>query len=308
MTTTTSHNAYQVPVTTNAARAGNAVHAIELPEEPIVIVDSRRSWSLFDLRDLWSHRELLYFLAWRDLKVRYKQTLLGVSWVVLQPLLMTLVFTLFLGMLPRVPTEAPYPLVVYSGLLPWMFLSSGLNGASASLIGNAHLITKVYFPRVLLPTANVAARLVDFAISFVIMALLMLVYRFVFHYRLELSPSLALLPFLIALLTLFTLSLGILVSCLNVRYRDIGIALPVFIQLSMFISPVIYPVSLVPQKWQTLYFLNPLAGLIESFRSVLLGGPLPRFGLAVTTVATIILFFGSALVFRRIEKSFADVI
>jgi lipopolysaccharide transport system permease protein len=281
-----------------------------LPDEPVVTIEPGKSWSALNLRELWSHRGLLYFLIWRDLKVRYKQTLLGVAWVVMQPLLMTLIFTVFLGMLARVPTGGvPYPLLVYSGLLPWTFFASAVIGSSYSLVGNAHLITKVYFPRVLIPAASVGARLVDFAISFAIMIGLMLFYRMVLHYHIVLTWHFALLPALIALTTLLAFALGTLASGLNVRYRDVGVALPVLIQLGMFVSPVLYPVDpLVPAKWRTLYFLNPIAGLIDGFRVALLGGEFNYFGLAVSAGYTIVLIICAGYLFRRIEQSFADVI
>lgn len=282
----------------------------QLPDEPLVTIEPGKSWSAMDLREVWSHRGLLYFLIWRDLKVRYKQTFLGVAWVVMQPLLMTLIFTVFLGMLARVPTGGvPYPLLVYSGLLPWTFFSSAVTGCSYSLVGNAHLITKVYFPRVLIPAASVGARLVDFAISFAIMIGLMLFYRIVLHYNLVLTWKLAFLPVLIALTTLLAFALGTLASGLNVRYRDVGVALPVLIQLGMFVSPVLYPVNpLVPPNWRTLYFLNPIAGLIDGFRVALLGGEFSYFGLAVSAGYTIVLLICAGYLFRRIEQSFADVI
>jgi lipopolysaccharide transport system permease protein len=281
----------------------------KLPDEPLTKIKGGRSWSFFDFKELWSYRELLYFLTWRDLKVRYKQTILGVGWVVAQPLMMTLIFTVFLGLLARVPTGGvPYPLVAYSGLLPWMFVAGGISGCSVSLLANSNLITKVYFPRVLIPTAYIITRLLDFAISFLLFGGLLAIYRYGLHYPLTLSRSFLTLPMLMVLMTMFTLSLGILLSGMNVKYRDLSIGLPLFIQLWMFVSPVIYPAMVVPEKWRTLYFLNPLAGIIEGFRSALLGRPLNMFGLAVSTVATIVLFFFSALIFRRIEKSFADVI
>lgn len=310
MSTTTGNTAHTLKPAVTPQPNSSRSPAFELPDEPLAKIQSSKSWSFFDLGELWAHRELLYFLTLRDLKVRYKQTLLGVSWVVMQPLLMTLTFTVFLGMLVRVPTNGiPYPLVAYSGLLPWMFVSGGVGGCSMSLVANSNLITKVYFPRVLVPTAYIGTRVIDFAISFVILVGLMLVYRFGLHYPLALTWNLALLPLVFVLLTVFTLSLGILVSCLNVRYRDVGVAVPVLIQIWMFASPVVYPVSpVVPERWRTLYFLNPLAGLIQGFRSSLLGGEVYKFGLAVSAVATIALLFASALIFRRIEKGFADVI
>ncbi len=280
-----------------------------LPDDPLAIIEPSKSWSAFDRRELWAHRELLYFLTLRDLKVRYKQTLFGVAWVVMQPLLMTLIFTVFLGILARVPTNGlPYPLVVFSGLLPWTFFSIAVTGCGYSLVANSNLITKVYFPRVLIPAATVLARLVDFAISLAIMAVLLLFYRYVLHYQLAFTWRLAALPFLIVLLTLFTLGLGMLVSSLNVKYRDVGMALPALIQLGMFVSPVIYTSNIVPEKFRAIYFLNPLAGIIEGFRGALLGERMNRFGLGVAVIATIVLLICSALIFRQTEKSFADVV
>ena len=294
-----------------ASRSGNrSVQNVNLPDKPLVTIQPTRTWSAFDARELWAHRELLYFLTLRDLKVRYKQTLLGAVWVILQPLLMTLIFTIFLGMLARVrpPTGLPYPVFVYSGLLPWMFISGGILGGSTSLTGNANLLTKVYFPRVLLPAANLGTRLVDFAISLVILIGLILIYRVVFHYEVAVTWNLAALPLVLVLLTLFTLGIGTLVSSLNVKYRDVGVALPVLIQLWMFTSPIVYARSLVPEKWQAVYSLNPIVGLIEGFRAALLGTELPLFALAVSTVFTIIALVCAAFVFRRTEKGFADII
>jgi lipopolysaccharide transport system permease protein len=280
-----------------------------LPDKPVAIIQSNETLAPFHLANFWTWRELLYFLIWRDIKVRYKQTLLGVVWVVMQPLLMTLIFTVFLGMLARVPTAGiPYPLVVYTGLLPWGFFSSAVIGCSSSLVANANLITKVYFPRVLVPAASVGARLVDFTISFAILVALLLFYRFILHYNIAPTWRLAVLPLLIALTTLLTLGLGTLVSGLNVRYRDVGVALPVLVQLGMFVSPVLYPLAIVPAKWRTLYFLNPTAGLIDGFRVALLGGQFNYFGLAVSVSFTFIVLVVAGYVFRRIEQSFADVI
>ena len=287
-----------------------SVTGADLPDEPLVTIEPSRTWSAFDARELWAHRELLYFLTLRDLKVRYKQTLLGAVWVILQPLLTTLIFTVFLGMLARVrpPTGLPYPIFVYSGLLPWMFISGGILGCSTSLTGNANLLTKVYFPRVLLPAANLGTRLVDFAISLVILIGLTVIYRVVFHYQVALTWNLAALPLVIVLMILFTLGLGTLVSSLNVKYRDVGVALPVLIQLWMFTSPIVYARNLVPEKWQTLYSLNPIVGLIEGFRAALLGTELPVFAIAVSAAFTIIALVCAAFIFRQTEKGFTDII
>jgi len=295
-----------LPLRTKAMHPGQP-EPLALPSAPLVVIEPGRTW--MGLRDLWSYRELLYFLIWRDLKVRYKQTLFGVAWVVMQPLLMTLIFSVFLGLLARVPSGGvPYPLLVFGGLVPWTFLSSAIIGCTYSLIGNSHLINKVYFPRVLLPVASVGARLVDFGFSFAILIGVILYYRIFQHYPVSLSWNLLALPLLIALMTFFALACGMLFSALNVEFRDVGVALPVIIQLWMFVSPVIYSLSIVPPRWRTVYFLNPLAGMIEGFRAALLGGQFNRFGLAVSAVFTLVLLVSSIYIFRRIEKTFADLI
>jgi len=279
----------------------------ELPDEPFVTIQPSNSWQFFNLREVWAYRELLYFLTWRDLKVRYKQTLFGVAWVILQPVLWAVIFTVFLGSLVRVPTGGvPYPLLVYSGLLPWTFFSSAILGSAQSLVANANLITKVFFPRVLTPAAFVAGRLVDFAISCSILAVLIIYYRLVLNYPIPLSWNLAALPFMVILLVLLALAFGILASCVNVKYRDVGVALPVLIQLWMFISPVVYPAGLVPEKWRMLYCLNPLVGVIQGFRAALFNETFPLFALGISAVFTIGLLGGAAVIFRQTEKTFAD--
>lgn len=273
------------------------------PEEPLVVIEPSSAWAPLNLGDLWAYRELLYFLIWRDLKVRYKQTALGATWVVMQPLLTTVIFTIFLGGLARVPSDGiPYPLFVYAGLLPWTFFSGAVMNSGNSLVGSANLITKVYFPRVIIPVAAVGARLVDFVIAFSLAAVMMA------YYGVTLTWGLTMLPVLVALITLLALGLSMWVSALNVRYRDVGVALPVLIQLWMFASPIIYPSSLVPESWRKVYALNPLVGLIEGFRAALLGRRFDWTALAVTTAITLALLVCAAYAFRRMEKSFADVV
>jgi lipopolysaccharide transport system permease protein len=273
------------------------------PAQPLVTIEPRKSLSWTDLRDVWVYRELLYFLVWRDLKVRYKQTTVGVAWVVLQPILTTLVFSVFLGMLARVPSDGvPYSIFVFAGLLPWTFLSGALNSSGNSLVGSAHLITKVYFPRILIPIAAVGARLVDFLISFVVLAGMLAFYR--------IAPSvnlLMLLP-LILLVTALTLAVGLLASASNVRYRDVGVLLPVLVQLWMFASPVVYPLTLVPPRFRTLFSLNPLVGIITGFRSAVLGLPFEWASIAVSAAITIVLLVIAVIMFRRTERYFADII
>jgi lipopolysaccharide transport system permease protein len=273
------------------------------PDKPLVTIERSRSWGATDLRDLWAHRELLYFLTWRDIKVRYKQTMLGVAWIVMQPLLMTLIFTIFLGKLARVPFEGPaYPIFLFVGLMPWNFFSSAINTSGNSLVGNANLITKVYFPRAIVPAAAVGARLVDLAITCMILAGLM------FYYHVPLTLNVLMLPVLVLLTTLLALGCGMLFSATNVKYRDVGVALPVVTQLWMFVSPVLYPGALVPAKWRTLYSLNPLVGIINGFRASLLGGTFDWPALLISAVITVVLLVFSAYLFRWVERGFADII
>ncbi|HEX8136010.1 MAG TPA: ABC transporter permease [Pyrinomonadaceae bacterium] len=274
-----------------------------LPDKPLIVIEPNRTWSSHDLIDLWAYRELLYFLIWRDVKVRYKQAVLGVFWVVLQPLMTTLIFTIFLGYLARIPTSGiPYPLLVYAGILPWTFFSAAVITSGNSLVGNAHLITKVYFPRLIVPMAAVGARLVDFAIAFLILIGMMI------YYHVPVGWNIVMLPGLIVLNTLLALGASFLLSAINVKYRDIGAALPVVIQFWVYVSPVLYPTSLVPPKWQSLYMLNPLVGIIEGFRSSILNLSFNWMALGISIAFTAAVLICSAYVFRRVEKSFADVI
>lgn len=275
----------------------------QLPDEPLVVIQPSHSWSALNLPELWDQRELLYYLTLRDVKVRYKQTVLGVAWVVLQPLMMTLIFTVVLGMLVRIPTgNVPYPILVYVGLLPWTFFSSAVSSAGSSLIGNSQLITKVYFPRLLVPMAAIGSRLIDLFIAFAILAGMMI------YYRVGVGWTTLLLPVLVLLTTLLALGVGTLLAAINVKYRDIGVLLPVVIQLWMYVSPVLYPASLVPARWRRLYDLNPMVGIIQGFRGALFNEGFDRFALGVTAATTLVVLTCAAYFFRRAESSFADVI
>jgi lipopolysaccharide transport system permease protein len=278
-------------------------HRASLPLHPLLKIRARKKWMPLELRDIWDHRELLYFMVWRDLKVRYKQTLFGVSWVVLQPILMTLVFTVFLGKIARVPSgNVPYVLFLYSGLLPWTFFSNAVSTSSHSLIASAQMITKVYFPRSLVPLATVLVRLSDFLVASVILFVLMV------YYGRPFTSAVLLVPFLILHLTLLALSLGLLGAALNVKYRDIGTVLPVLLQLWLFASPVIYPTTLVPVNWKWLYELNPLTGVIDGFRAALLNADFEWRSLLVSFGITLALLVSSSFVFKHIEDEFADVV
>lgn len=276
---------------------------VVLPETPLIKIRVGNRWSSIDLREIWAHRELLYFLVWRDLKVRYKQTILGASWVILQPLLMTLVFAVFLGKIARVPSgSVPYVLFLYSGLLPWTFFSNAVSSSSYSLIASAHMITKVYFPRSIVPAAALLVRLSDFLIASVTLIILMLYYSQPFTWAILIAPLLML------HLTLLALGLGLWFSALNVKYRDIGTALPVLLQLWMFASPIIYPSSLVPQQWKWTYDLNPLAGIIEGFRASILGLDFNWRSLMISAAITLTLLVYSTYAFKHLEDEFADVV
>jgi len=252
---------------------------------------------------MWAHRELFYFLVWRDVKVRYKQTALGASWVILQPLLMTIIFMVFLGMIIRVQTPGvPYPLFLYSALLPWTFFSNAVASSSYSVVANSAMINKVYFPRVLIPAASVTVRLYDFLIAFVILI------GAIVYYGIHPQWKILLLPLLVAELTLLALAIGLWMSAANVKYRDIGTIVPVMLQLWMFVSPIVYPSSYVPARWRTLYDLNPLAGIIDNFRASLLGLPINRPSLMVSAFITLVLLVYAARVFSRMESEFADLV
>jgi lipopolysaccharide transport system permease protein len=272
----------------------------QVPNKPLVVVEPRKTWVGINLRDLWSYRELLYFLTWRDVKVRYKQTLLGAAWALLQPLLLMFLFTFFFSRLAGISSgSVPYPLFAYAGLLPWTFFSNAVANGGNSLVGSTNLITKVYFPRMFIPAAAVGAGLVDFAIAFGLLIVLMIYYGVSFHL------SLLMLPVLIILTTLLALGVGMLMSALNVRFRDIRYALPFMIQVWMFASPVIYP---IPDKWRWVLALNPMTGIIEGFRASLFGHGFDWLALGLSSAITLGLLVYSAFVFTRMEKSFADVI
>lgn len=262
-----------------------------------------KTWVSLNLRDLWDYRELLYFLMWRDVKVRYKQTVLGAAWAIIQPFFTMLIFTIFFGKLVGIHSDGlPYSLFALSGLVPWTFFSGAVTNSSNSLLGDARLITKVYFPRMIIPGATVGAGLVDFIIAFVTLLGLMA------YYRVTVTWNILILPILIAMLALLALGVGMWMSALNVKYRDIRYVLPFTIQLWMFASPIIYPTSYIPEKWRLLYSLNPLVGIVEGFRASLLGQALNLPALAISAGITLALLVCSAYVFRRMEKDFADVI
>jgi lipopolysaccharide transport system permease protein len=271
---------------------------------PVTLIRPRRGWQSLGLGDLWRHRELLYFLTWRDIKVRYKQTVLGVAWAVIQPAMATVVFVVFFGKLGGLErhTDIPYAVFVYAGMLPWGFFAEAVSQSSQSLIANANLLTKVYFPRLIVPGASVAGLLIDFAISLAVMACLMGVYGLVP------GQGILLLPFLILATVLTAMGAGTLLAALSVAYRDFRYIVPFMLQIWMFASPVAYPLGLVPEKWQVVYALNPMAGILDGFRWSLLGEPLHATCLAVSVASAVTLFVFGTAYFRRFERRFADIV
>jgi lipopolysaccharide transport system permease protein len=263
-----------------------------------------RGGSRLRLGELWAYRELLYFLVWRDIKVRYKQTALGAAWVIIQPLLTMIVFTLFFGNLAKVPSDGiPYPLFAFTGLVPWTLFAFALTESSGSLVSNQNLITKVYFPRLIIPLASVLAGLVDFAISFGVLLLFMLYYGVV--------PTVFILtvPLFVMLAVLAALSVGIWLSALNVEFRDVRYTIPFLTQLWLFLTPLAYASSLIPPRWRVIYGLNPMAGVVEGFRWALLGQTAaPGLLLAASVSVVVLLLVGGMFYFRRMERTFADVV
>ncbi|MFN7948484.1 MAG: ABC transporter permease [Blastocatellia bacterium] len=274
-----------------------------LPDKPVVTIRPSGKWVALNLRDLWAYRDLLYFLTWRDVKVRYKQTVLGAAWAIIQPLFTMLIFWLFFGRLAGMPSDGvPYPLFALAGLIPWTFFANAVTSSGNSLVGSANLITKVYFPRMIIPFAAVGAGLIDLAIAFGLMAVMMVWFKVVP------TLSLLLLPVLVIVTALLATGVGMWMSALNVKYRDIRYALPFCIQLWMFASPIIYPVTLVPAKWRWLLAINPMTGIIDGYRAALFGRTPDWQALAISTAVTLAALVYAAYHFRRMEKTFADVV
>jgi len=271
---------------------------------PVTVIRPSRGWISLNLRDLWEYRELLYFLTWRDIKVRYKQTVLGAAWAIIQPFFTMVVFSLFFGKLAKMPSDdIPYPIFSYAALVPWTFFANGLSQSSTSLVASANLIKKVYFPRLVVPISAVISGGVDFVLAFVVLLGMMLFYGTV--------PTAAIvwLPLLLLLALVTSLGVGLWLTAMNVQFRDVRYAVPFLVQAWMFATPIAYPSSLLDEPWRTLYGINPMAGVVEGFRWALLGtetapGPI----VLVSALVAVGLLVSGAYYFRRMEKTFADVV
>jgi lipopolysaccharide transport system permease protein len=270
----------------------------------VLEIEPQRGLAALDFSSLWRYRELLYFLVLRELKVRYKQAALGAAWAVVQPVFAAAIFTIIFGMFAHLPSDGlPYVLFAFAGVLPWTYFGEALRRASTGLVEDSELIRKIYFPRLVLPTAAVIAPLVDFLISLAVLVVLMI------WYHISATPSLLLLPAFVVMNVGLALAFGLWLGPLNVRYRDVKQILPFLIQVWMYASPVVYPLSMVPERWRPLYSLNPMVGIIEGFRWTLLGTAAPdATAMALTAASTIVLLAGGLLYFKRAERSFADVI
>jgi lipopolysaccharide transport system permease protein len=275
-----------------------------MADQGVQIIEPRRGWVPVDFDELWKFRELLYFLAWRDVKVRYKQTAIGVIWAVLQPVLTMVVFTVLFGRFAKMPSDgAPYPIFVYIGLLPWQYFAAVLGQSTSSVVSGSQMITKIYFPRLIMPASTAVAALLDLAIASIILGLMMA------YYGVTVSAGILLVPVLILVAMMNAVGFGMWFSALNVRYRDIQYAIPFIIQIWMFVTPVIYPSSLLGERYAWILSLNPMGGVIEAFRPAVLGHlPIPWMSLGISAAVGITVFVCGMFYFRRVERYFADVI
>lgn len=271
---------------------------------PVTVVRPSRGWAGFNLRELWHYRELTYFLIWRDIKVRYKQTVLGVAWAVIQPFFTMVVFSVFFGQLAGIPSDdIPYPIFSYAALLPWQLFENGIRKAGNSLVASRSLVTKVYFPRLAIPLASVIAGLVDFALAFTVLLGMM------WYYDYRPTSAIWFMPLLLLLTVVTALGTGLWLSALNVAYRDVGYLIPFILRVWFFLTPITYSASIVPEAYQTLYALNPMTGVVQGFRWAMLGvGSPPSILLTASSVAALILLVSGILYFRRMERTFADVV
>jgi len=276
--------------------------------EHITIIEPAKGWQLINFRELWRYRELLYFLTWRDVKVRYKQTLLGAAWAILQPVMMMVIFTIFFGRLAKLPAgNLPYPIFVFAGLLPWTFFASAIANSGNSVVGSERLITKIYFPRLAVPFASILAAIVDFVIAFAVLAVMIAYYK-MRGSPIHLGSGLLIAPVIFAFIVLTATGVGTLLAALNVAYRDFRYVIPFLVQLWMFATPTIYMQPSAETGMRLTLFINPMAGFVAAFRACVLGGPMPYEQLGVCAAVSIAAFFFGCLYFRKVEDGFADVI
>lgn len=277
--------------------------AVNRSDEPFVVIEPPRGWQALELRDLWKYRELLYFLTWRDIKLRYRQTALGAAWAVLQPVLTMIVFSVIFGTLAKLPSDnIPYPIFTFTALLPWQLFAFALINSSNSLVGNQNLVSKVYFPRLIIPIASVLPGLMDFAISFVVLIGMMI------YYHMPLSVRMLALPLFLLLALASALAMGLWLSALNVEYRDIRYVVPFLTLFWQYATPVAYSSTLIPERWRFFYNLNPMAGVVDGFRWALLGSESAGGLIWVSVVIIAVLFISGLAYFKRMEATFADVI
>jgi lipopolysaccharide transport system permease protein len=295
-----------MPDTTAAAsRSALALSSSGAAAPPMIRVQRSRGWVSLRLGELWAYRELVYFLTWRDVKVRYKQTVLGAAWAILQPFLTMLVFSLFFGKLAKMPSEGvPYPIFAFAALVPWTFFANGLTQSSNSLVGSANLITKVYFPRLAVPVATILSGVIDFLLAFGVLLAMM------FYYRLAPSTHVIWLPVFMLLALVTSLGVGLWLSAMNVQFRDVRYTVPFLTQFWMFATPIAYPITLLREPWkQTVFAINPMVGAVEGFRWAIFGtraAPIAVVGVSFATALAVLV--GGALYFRRMERTFADIV
>lgn len=271
--------------------------------QQLTVIEPAKGWRMLDWRELWAYRELLWVLTTRDIKVRYKQTVLGASWAILRPFITMVIFSVIFGRLAKMPSDGfPYPVFVYAALLPWTFFAAAISSSGQSLVGSAHLVSKVYFPRLIIPLSSVGSGLLDMLVSTCILLIMML------WYRVGWSANLLAAPVLLLAVVFIALGVGTLLSALTVAYRDFTHLTPFVVQIWMYVTPVIFPISLVPERWQWLLYLNPMTGLVEGFRSAFLGRPFDLSGLGISFAMAIAIFAAGVAYFEKVERRFADII
>jgi len=272
-------------------------------KQHVTVIEPSKGWRMLDLKELWAYRELLWVLTMRDVKVRYKQTLLGATWAIIQPVMTMIIFSIIFGRLAKLPSEGyPYPIFVYAALLPWTFFANAISASANSVVGSANLVSKVYFPRLIIPLSSIGAGIIDFAIASIILLVLML------WYGVGWSVNLLMAPVLVAIVVFTALGVGTLLAAFNVAYRDFRYVIPFLVQFWMYATPVVYSKEIIPEQWRWLLFLNPMAGTIDAFRSAFLGKPFDLFAMSVSLAVALVFFFWGIAYFEKVERRFADII